>query len=137
MSNPLTNQQIFDTVLTGLRAQGRASFYRTKATELQTICLYRGKDDAGNVTKCAAGLLIDDADYRESFENMPADMVYAEGGFADKVSRKGNSLALLTDLQLAHDERLARGSFEQWETKMGTVAERFGLAYSAPATATA
>ncbi|OYU33258.1 hypothetical protein [Novosphingobium sp. PASSN1] len=55
-----TNQEIFDTCLAHLRAQGRRSVHPDLG-----ICAYRGADNL----KCAIGILIPDDKYHPGLEN--------------------------------------------------------------------
>ena len=75
----MTNQQVFDTCLTHLRAQGRRS-----TDPISGFCMYRGPDGL----KCAIGALIPDTAYHLGLENNCPDhsaVLYAAGLTRDQV----------------------------------------------------
>lgn len=123
----MTDQEIFDAVLNGIRTQSKASYRLSAAGSVN--CLYRGKDEDNHVTKCAAGMLVSDENYSPNFENMPSGMIFERGAYGGKVTSE-QAHHLLSDLQHAHDEQLARGDFAQWEARMAVLAERYGLVYT-------
>lgn len=112
-------QQIFDTVLTGLRAQGKASMG-------DEGCMYRGEDDC----KCAVGMIIPDADYRYEMEGQSAPLVVTK--FPQLFHLQGHA-ELLDALQDAHDQELSSGGMGAWEAAMKSVATQFGLTYTGAA----
>lgn len=123
----MTDQEIFNAVLNGIRAQGKASYRLSAAGSVN--CLYRGKDEDNHGTKCAAGMLISDEDYSTTFENTPCGTLFGLGAYGGKITLN-QAHNLLSDLQHAHDEQLARGSFPEWEARMVILAERYGLIYT-------
>lgn len=134
----MTDQQVFDTVLTHLRRQGMRS------ATLEG-CAYRGE----NGNKCAVGILIPDALYTESIENMGIGHITEMGGLEACLHREGGrgdlarilhtfnftNLDLLGELQLAHDYHmpLVNGdSMQEWEAEMQKLAIKHSLTYTAP-----
>ena len=114
-----TKQETFDEVVAHLRRQG------CKA-ENDDGCAYRG--DGG--TKCAAGCLIPDEEYRPDLEGCsvldPSMSKASPPG--EIVDRLGHDLVLVCDLQRAHDS-LSVGS---WEWRFQKIAEIHGLEYHPP-----
>jgi len=121
----LTNQEIFDKALFGIREQGTQASQDTSGR-----CLYRS-----GIGSCAIGHCIDDETAKEWDE--------AEGDITE-ISERGDGLyhqyvnyfnedqlGFLLDLQKAHDEHLAqgKGSPHQWELQMKEIAENFNLRY--------
>jgi hypothetical protein len=90
--NSMTPMEILEFVETAIIAQGKASVYDHDG---KLACAYRGKD---GTSKCAMGLVIDDADYIPSFEGMRAWDVTERLGIVDTTKRN-----LLSRLQYAHD----------------------------------
>lgn len=112
-----TAQQVFDIVLTGLRAQGRASLSK------DGNCMYRG--DGG--CKCAAGFLIPDSVYENSMETVSAPLVISKTpALANLVEHS----RLIDALQYAHDSHLASHGINSWEGEMHEIARRYGLQYT-------
>lgn len=109
-------QQIFDTVLTGIRKQGKASFGLMG-------CAYRGKDGA----KCAAGMVIPDHAYVPAMEGSSIDLVLQE---YQALAHLHEHRHLLDDLQCAHDSELADHTIAKWEEEMKLIAEQRGLVYA-------
>ena len=66
----MTEQEIYDTIITHLRKQGHKSLLETPIKryggKLVITCAYHGKDG----DKCAAGILIADSDYTEKMEGI-------------------------------------------------------------------
>jgi len=129
----MTNQEIFDKVLHAIRQQGRAAVdnYTSGNGSPITICRYRKIDkETGAVLKCAAGHLIPDDRYSESFEGLPAGAVWELGAFPDITEKQAGFL--LSDLQNAHDHSLHNGSLSKWEENMQRIAKNYGLTYTHP-----
>lgn len=107
-----TAQQIFDTVLNHLRAQGIAS------RDDNGSCAYRGKNGAS----CAIGCLIPGSFYHKSIEGFTVNNVRV----MDIMQKLGISdhEKLLGRLQRCHD-----GMESEWESKMKFIAGYFGLDY--------
>jgi hypothetical protein len=91
--NSMSLMEILDFVESAIVAQGCAAVY-TKPETGKTECAYRGE----NNTKCAMGLVIDDADYTPTLEGMRAWDVTDRLGIVDTKKRH-----LLQRLQSAHD----------------------------------
>jgi hypothetical protein len=98
--NSMSLMEIFDFVNESVIKQGKAS-WRGELGD----CAYRGPKGL----KCAAGFLLDDADYNEGMEGKGArDMLNEVGfrvgdaveSFADPITRKRD---LISRLQAAHD----------------------------------
>lgn len=111
-------QQVFDTVLNGIRAQGKASISADS-----NYCMYRSEDGC----KCAAGLLIPDNLYDPTMENKSIPKVIED--FPDLAFLKEHS-ALLDALQYAHDHHLSDHGMVAWEGEMVDIARRYSLTYS-------
>lgn len=125
----LNMQRTFNTVLMGLRAQGKQSFSKTLG-----CCTYRGPYK----TKCAAGLLIPDEAFHSDM-NQAGDvgMVVAAWPTTAKYFGKMDSkhLRLVEDLQVAHDSLMPErkgGSLEKWEARMKEIACEYKLKYTEP-----
>ena len=134
----VTAQEIFDTVLTHLRKQGKA------AKSIYGKCLYRGVGG----TSCAVGCLIPDAMYDLRIEGLEVrHIMYGrfpggrKSGAAELlpiVHRIAAHLGaehveLLEELQSAHDWALGPQGPLAWEDSMRRVAGKFNLKYTPPA----
>lgn len=87
-----TKQEVFDWIVFNLLKQDRKS--QGYDCDGDLMCMYRG--DGG--TKCAAGWLIDDSEFKDSFE-------FREWGDLVKESEVHRRNAnLITALQAIHDE---------------------------------
>jgi hypothetical protein len=113
-----TAQQVFDIVLNGLRAQGKAS-----VSEDDEYCLYRSADGC----KCAAGMLIRDEDYEPTMELLSAPMVIEK---FPALAHLAQHSRLIDCMQYAHDEHLSNKGIEAWETEMYNIARRYKLQYT-------
>lgn len=93
----MTNQEIFDTIVTHLRKQGRKAL----RADMSGGCGYRAEGGL----KCAAGCLIPDEDYKQSFEghSVGSDRPDAEVAvyFASKFPLE--QIILIGELQEIHD----------------------------------
>ena len=130
----MTEQEIFDTVLTHLREQGEA------ATTDDGSCRYRGADG----TACAVGCLIPDELYDPLIEGltvvqivkaaMPAPRQHqaqARAPFTRITNHIGaEHLQLLQELQDAHDVYLFDSGMAAWEEGMHRIACAFDLQYT-------
>ncbi len=85
-----TKQMTFDTVVNALREQGIPSVSGSYS------CAYRGHNGA----KCAAGHLIPNELYKESFEGI--SVLPGNDHLLEK-SLEGHNLYLVKQLQIAHD----------------------------------
>jgi len=98
--NAMSLQEIFDVANESVIKQGKAS-WRGELGD----CAYRGPSGL----KCAAGFLLDDADYREEMEGTSARDMLNEVGFrvGDAVDSFANTITkkrdLISRLQAAHD----------------------------------
>ena len=92
----MTRQEIFDKVAKHLLTQPR-SFVNSDVVKGKIRCLYRGP----NGTKCAAGCLIPDDEYNESFENKTIDSIKDEIPSFDEFSTE--DILMIKDLQNLHD----------------------------------
>lgn len=124
----MTHQEIFDKVLTHLRAQGVAA---TGGFQ----CTYRQTTPEGKTLMCAVGCLIKDEFYNPDFEgktpNDPnvnwaiAQSLGIEEGFTHY-----STTNLLCDLQDAHDHELDMEGVDAWEQQMQRIAEEYELTYT-------
>lgn len=111
---PKTAQEVFDKVVTHLRAQAEQSI-----AEDRLYCAYRGK--AG--LKCAAGCLIPDELYSETFEKLGWKCLVHAGAVPSQHED------LISALQFKHDNYLP----DYWEVEWQKLAANFGLHYTPPA----
>ena len=110
----MTDQEVFDKVVTALREQGCKSMD-------DGACVYRSKDGR----KCAVGHLIPDELYHERMEGKVCfHLCRAYPG----VRRLGLNMTLVLNLQRAHDHF----PVEAWENKWADIANRHGLKYTPP-----
>ena len=126
----MTEQEIFDTVLTHLREQGEA------ATSAGGSCRYRG----ANGTACAVGCLIPDELYDPVIEGLCVSQiiraaVYLQDQAQAPLPRITNHigaehLQLLQELQDAHDVYLFDSGMAAWEEGMHRIARDFYLKYT-------
>lgn len=120
---PLTNQQVFDNALNGVRAQGYV-----RSQSLSGSCSYRGD----GTLKCGIGHSIPDEVYDYAMDC--ADNSTAVNDVICKFSKLGDlfqncNKELLQDLQDAHDNMAEPIQFED---AMWAVASEFDLKYTKP-----
>lgn len=111
----MTNQEAFDKVVRGLRAQGRPSL------EGAHQCMYRNAEGL----KCAAGMLIPDSEYKPSMENVPIRFLIQ----SDKLpSLNTLNIDLIASLQTAHDNEVPdEGWLERMEVRYAKIAYDYSL----------
>ena len=107
----MTNQEIFDKVVTHLITQGERSISKLDN------CLYK----ALNGLKCAVGCLIPDEEYSSDMEGQCAEALYNRGVLDFLGS--GIEVSLLGDLQKLHDEKLP----PTWKEGLLLLAEKYSL----------
>lgn len=118
----MTDQEIFDTVYLGLKAQG---FNRSKDSD-SNACMFRGP----NGLKCAVGLLLSDEDVKRN-----GNYGYSTLGLTWETRRKlgldarrlRNSMKVndyLIELQIAHDKSYTPGEMKD---NLKLVANKRGL----------
>lgn len=106
-----TAQEVFDQVSKHLLTQNKKS-----KPESGVGCNYRGIEN----TKCAAGCLISDEEYKPEFEaKYWATLI--DRGVVPK-----NHQYLISDLQLIHDNY----EVENWEKSLKTLAKNYKLEYN-------
>jgi len=125
----MNNQEIFDTVVNHLRAQGRKSI-----NESSGVCLYRGPDG----TKCAAGILIPDELYKPEMEGnnfgfLISNMTRDRGEFQyshelAEMFLDTNTRYFISLLQSTHDSY----DIKDWEKRFANLAREFALVYTPP-----
>ena len=118
----MTKQETFDTVVAHLRQQNEKSVgpVTIPTGEVkQGMNRYRG---LGGL-KCAVGCLIPDDEYRQYFEDMDLDNIIHECK-----SLKRHDRSLLKRLSTVHDWF----PVERWEIRLGSVASKYNLKYTAP-----
>ncbi len=126
----MTPQEIFDTVATHLRTQGR------KAMTSYGKCSYRIYDETSQrMLKCAVGCLISDEAYTADMETKDIHSLCNQG-YKIPEFFFGNRW-LLYSLQIIHDSSpidVGTGDFimAEVEERLQTVARERGLNYSAP-----
>lgn len=131
----MNNQQIFDTVLTFLRAQGVPCTADNE--DGHEGCVYR--NSMGQ--KCAFGVLIPDELYTSEIEGssvagataVPPEALLTHNAkilrsIIDRIGFEKRNYQLLIDLQRAHDSALSQGLIA-WERAMKYVARNHYLEY--------
>lgn len=122
----LTNQQLFDKVVTHLRTQGvQAAVFNGSET---VYCKYRidGK-------MCAAGCLIADEHYSQDLEGEKSSA--ANVYLAIKASIGEHDADLVRKLQLVHDNADSWSSYgldEPGERSLKVIAKHWNLIYTPP-----
>lgn len=105
--------ELFGKVVDGIIGQGCKVSVDEEGT-----CLYRGP----NNTKCAAGQIIPDSEYKPEFEKNTVTMLHY---FTEKYSRR--TLSFLMRAQNAHDDKLRFEGKASWAKNMLEVANEFGI----------
>lgn len=108
----MTQQQVFDFVVSHMKKQGRQSLDESQSTTDSKVCMYRFGE-----LKCAAGCLIDDKDYDPSMEH---------SGWVAVSNRLGvqNHLFLINAMQGCHDKHSCISSMLEG---FRALAKAFGL----------
>lgn len=107
-------QETFDTVARHLFKQGKQAIRQPPKQETEKgICLYRGP----NGTKCAAGCLIPDSEYKASFEG--CGIAAIRQSCKSLMQHQGH---LVQDLQNAHDRSRGEGFWNQCKGRLIEVA---------------
>ena len=122
----LTNQQIFDKALFGIRNQG----YKKSANG--EVCVYRSTQEDGSTLACAVGHCIpDDVAHLWDADDHDTSIgaIYHRYGkqFSEFFSEE--SLPLLSELQAVHDTTTFP---EVFEDSMKVIALTHGLVYTPP-----
>ena len=113
----MTDQEVFDKVVAHARQQGCKSLMENVLNpEEGPICAYRGE----NNTKCFAGILIPDEDYRKSYEGKVCHAVFHVIGITDM------DAFLVRDLQIIHDKL----EVAEWEGGFQVLARKWELVYT-------
>ena len=128
---PLTNQQVFDNALFGVRSQG----YRQSKDDRIGTCCYRSGD-----LKCGIGYSIPDEMYRPYLDDPELGVLPVTG--VQTLMEAGDPLLapiqalfahnppdFLDELQCAHDSMRDGREFERL---MEALAEDYGLTYTVP-----
>lgn len=124
----MNQQEIFNTVLFGLRKQGKASTTSQDGGGLWE-CRYRGP----NGLKCAAGMLLKDEYYDHLMEGQPVGNMRIWPAFVESgVPDTDEARSLTRALQGAHDRELANVGLKEWEQRMADIAQDFELGYTWP-----
>lgn len=117
----VTTQDLFNTMVLGLRKQGRKS---VDAVDPGT-CLYRGHSG----TKCAVGMLITDVHYYEDLEykSFSSERVLevVQKSIGRKLSTKERRLC--SAMQVLHDETQVAELLPDWEMGWKNLAAEYGL----------
>ena len=119
----MTNQEIFDKVLTHLRKQGK------RAIDVNDeVCMYRGHEPG---TSCAAGCLIKDEFYSKEFEGCIVNSANDRGiKLRQALQDSGvtpDQFDLVRDLQSTHDNI----DPDRWENQFKITSTKFNLIYTA------
>lgn len=118
MTTEISAQQVFDKVLTHLRAQGVPSL------DDEGNCAYRGEDGR----MCAAGCLLDDGVLDTSMENSHFRALVDDGAIPKHIA---DHVDLIMGLQSAHDTALNGYGMAVWESRMSEIAAKLSLDYKA------
>ena len=113
----MNQQEIFDTVVTHLRKQGKKAVVMGSEGP---SCMYRSPDGL----KCAAGCLIPDRDYLPEFEGVTindGDHYPVVKYFSSKFDEDG--MELISELQTVHDFMEP----QDWELRWESIAIDHGL----------
>lgn len=109
-----TEQEVFDHVSKHLLSQGCESVKHEEDEKyIRTYCLYRGP----NGTKCAAGCLIDDTEYKVEMENLPWQTL------CERRIVPFSHQELIVDLQEIHDKYTP----DEWSEKLKKLAKNYSL----------
>ena len=123
MSKYLTNQEIFDKVLTHLVKQGRPA-------RNEDGCVYRTVTPKGEVLKCAVGCLIPDEAYDKKIEGKRVYALLREHTAVTLSAMLSmQSQGLLESLQEAHDSW--KGETDELLRDMKLIARNFKLTFNA------
>lgn len=127
----LTNQELFDAVVSGLRKQGCKSLTNLNAIVWggerpndTLACAYRGD----NGTKCAVGQVIPDEVYNTRIENKSVSWITTIWDDSYKLPWNKKSVPLLSELQGVHD----MADTKNWEHNWKQLAVEFDLIYTPP-----
>lgn len=137
----LTNQQIFDKALAGVRTQG----VKSKPGPDSGGCCYRGVGAAGAQLCCGVGHLIPDNAYLERFDSqdepdlrvgtMLKDLEFSKALISGGVEVSREEVKrLLAGLQVAHDcaSDFPAHFLRSFNAGMESLALREGLSYTEP-----
>ena len=119
----LTNQEIFNKALNGIRNQNYQPSMSGDA------CQYRGP----NGTACAVGHCIPQ-EVAEKWDKLPDSTIHSVStGRAEEYGQyfTGEQISFLIAIQSAHDSKLRSGS-DFFETEMSNLAIRYQLEYTKP-----
>jgi hypothetical protein len=123
VKNPADKQEVFDFVLNALRQQGGPC-----VDAESNNCKYRNSG-----RKCAAGHLILDEDYKESWENCSVTGSTAKmNGLYDYFKDRRYDIHFISCLQCAHDN--AANCWDRFECNMARISAQFALTYVEPNT---
>lgn len=121
-----TAQEVFDSIVNHLRAQGRRSVTHADADAAAGRCLYRGPEG----TACAVGCRIPDSEYTPKMETHSVVWLQADPNTEALPSIRATErhTALLSSMQSVHDTT----PVEDWEDGFRSVAKNVGLVYTPP-----
>lgn len=132
MKKAMTEQEIFDKVLFGIREQGSLCYETDE--DGNGVCKYRLERD-GKTLKCAAGHLIPDADYLPAMEGYTIVELLDTGSLEGSLAKESieNNLFLIRLLQEVHDYYTnAPAEMCTWERRMRNMASNLELHYTEP-----
>lgn len=107
----MTAQELFNTVVVGLRKQGKKSYLEG------SICAYRSPDGS----KCAAGQVLPDEKYKPEMERHAVFQIEVKSIFDEVVGE--TNIPLLIALQRVHD----CNDIHVWEREWAGIAKQYGL----------
>lgn len=113
----MNKQEIFTTVVSHLRRQGRKSLANNS-------CSYRGNDGA----MCAIGCLIPDEEYNPAMEGMNLHGLRRQQLTPRSIADVYEHFELMLDLQFTHDFN----DVVRWENRFKSIAEKNNLEYTPP-----
>lgn len=133
----MTHQEIFDTVVEGMKHQRMPSVKASKwdPPSFGPVCKYRAEDAAGNVLKCHIGMLIPDDMYKVGLESRTANSPELDPVYNHLGINREASYVFLMDLQKVHDLNCNSMNFmEDWKESMVLFARKYDLSAAKLAT---
>lgn len=132
----MTHQEIFDTVVEGMKRQRMPSVKVSKwDPSFGPVCKYRAEDAAGNVLKCHIGMLIPDDMYKVGMESHFANSPILEPVYKHLGIDLDREAVFLMDLQKSHDLNANSADFMgDWKLDMSKLANDYALSTAKLAT---
>lgn len=124
----MNTQEMFDTIVTHARTQGKKAEVKDPSSSTGYSCVYRGD----NGEKCFVGALITEEFYTTEIEERAVTSCLVEQAVEKSIGREltGTEIELLVDMQVIHDTH----PITEWENDFQYYAGKFNLTYTAPTT---